>query len=89
MAHFNRERVPERVVHAKGARAYGTFTITSDISRYTRTKLFAKLGKKCEMFARLSAVAGESGYADTVLDPRGFALKFYTEEGNWDMVGKG
>ena len=87
MAHFNRERVPERVVHAKGAGAYGTFTITGDISRYTRTKLFAKLGNKCEMFARLSAVAGESGYADTVRDPRGFALKFYTEEGNWDMVG--
>ena len=87
MAHFNRERVPERVVHAKGAGAYGTFTITGDISRYTRTKLFARKGNKCEMFARLSAVAGESGYADTVRDPRGFALKFYTEEGNWDMVG--
>jgi catalase len=87
MAHFNRERVPERVVHAKGAGAYGTFTVTGDISRYTRTKLFARSGNKCEMFARLSAVAGESGYADTVRDPRGFALKFYTEEGNWDMVG--
>ncbi len=87
MANFNRERVPERVVHAKGAGAYGTLTITGDISRFTRTKLFAKVGNQCEMFARLSAVAGESGYPDTVRDPRGFALKFYTEEGNWDMVG--
>lgn len=87
MAHFNRERVPERVVHAKGAGAYGTFTVTGDISKYTRAKLFGKVGKQCEVFARFSTVAGELGSADTVRDPRGFALKFYTEEGNWDMVG--
>lgn len=87
MAHFNRERVPERVVHAKGAGAYGRFTVTGDISRYTRAKLFAKVGNQCEMFARFSTVAGELGSADTARDPRGFALKFYTEEGNWDMVG--
>ena len=87
MAHFNRERVPERVVHAKGAGAYGTFTVTGDISKYTRAKLFAKVGNQCEMLARFSTVAGELGSADTARDPRGFALKFYTEEGNWDMVG--
>jgi catalase len=87
MAHFNRERVPERVVHAKGAGAFGTLTVTGDISRYTRAKLFAKVGNTCEMFARFSTVAGEMGSADTARDPRGFALKFYTEEGNWDMVG--
>lgn len=87
MAHFNRERVPERVVHAKGAGAYGTFTVTGDIAKYTRAKLFAKVGTQCEMFARFSTVAGELGSADTARDPRGFALKFYTEEGNWDMVG--
>jgi len=83
MAHFNRERVPERVVHAKGAGAHGVLTITHDLSRYTRAKLFAKAGQTCEMFARFSTVAGEMGSADTARDPRGFALKFYTEEGNW------
>lgn len=87
MAHFNRERVPERVVHAKGAGAYGKFTVTSDISKYTRAKLFSRVGNSCGMFARFSTVAGELGSADTARDPRGFALKFYTEEGNWDMVG--
>ena len=87
MAHFNRERVPERVVHAKGAGAYGTLTIAGDISRCTRARLFAKVGNTCEMFARFSTVAGEMGSADTARDPRGFALKFYTEEGNWHMVG--
>ncbi len=87
MAHFNRERVPERVVHAKGAGAHGTFTVTGDISRYTRARLFSKVGNRCEMFGRFSTVAGEMGSADTARDPRGFALKFYTEEGNWDLVG--
>ena len=87
MAHFNRERVPERVVHAKGAGAYGRFTVTADISRYTRAALFAKVGNQCEVLARFSTVAGELGSADTARDPRGFALKFYTAEGNWDMVG--
>ena len=87
LAHFNRERVPERVVHAKGAGAYGTFTVTGDISKYTRAKLFSKLGNQCETFTRFSTVAGELGSADTVRDPRGFATRFYTEEGNWDLVG--
>jgi catalase len=87
MAHFNRERVPERVVHAKGAGAYGTFTVTADISKYTCAKLFSKVGNKCEVFLRFSTVAGELGSADTARDPRGFACKFYTEEGNWDLVG--
>ncbi|MHB8347349.1 MAG: catalase [Acidiferrobacterales bacterium] len=87
MAHFNRERVPERVVHAKGAGAYGTFKVTGDISKYTRAKLFEIIGKETPVFARFSTVAGELGSADTARDPRGFAVKFYTEEGNWDMVG--
>src|SRR6202161_4129022 len=87
MAHFNRERIPERVVHAKGYGAHGTFTVTGDISRYTRAKLFAKVGNTSPMFARFSTVGGESGSADVARDPRGFAMKFYTEEGNWDLVG--
>jgi len=87
MAHFNRERVPERVVHAKGAGAYGKFTVTADISKYTCAKLFSKIGNSCEMFIRFSTVAGELGSADTARDPRGFACKMYTEEGNWDLVG--
>ena len=87
MAHFNRERVPERVVHAKGYGAHGTFKVTHDISRYTRAGLFSKVGNEVPMFARFSTVGGESGSADTERDPRGFALKFYTEEGNWDLVG--
>ena len=87
MAHFNRERIPERVVHAKGAGAYGTFTVTHDITKYTKAKIFSEVGKKTEMVARFSTVAGERGSADTVRDVRGFALKFYTEEGNWDLVG--
>jgi catalase len=86
MAQFNRERIPERVVHAKGAGAHGRFTATADISKFTKAKVFTK-GKTTEMFARFSTVGGERGSADTVHDPRGFALKFYTEEGNWDMVG--
>ncbi|MBN2325240.1 MAG: catalase [Spirochaetes bacterium] len=87
LAHFNRERIPERVVHAKAAGAHGVFTVTNDITNYTKAKLFSKVGKKTEMFGRFSTVAGEKGSADTVRDVRGFALKFYTEEGNWDMVG--
>ena len=87
MAHFNRERIPERVVHAKGAGAFGTFTVTHDITQYTKAKLFSKIGKQTEMFARFSIVGGEKGGADSERDPRGFALKFYTEDGNWDLVG--
>ena len=87
MAHFNRERIPERVVHAKGAGAFGTFTVTKDITEYTRAKLFEKVGKQTPMLARFSTVGGEKGSADAARDPRGFALKFYTEQGNWDLVG--
>jgi catalase len=87
MAHFNRERIPERVVHAKGSGAYGTFTATHDISKYTRAKLFNTIGKPTKVFVRFSTVGGEKGSADTERDPRGFAVKFYTEEGNWDLVG--
>jgi catalase len=87
MAHFNRERIPERVVHAKGTGVFGTFTVTHDISQYTRAKIFNKIGKQTKMFARFSTVGGEKGSADTERDPRGFALKFYTEDGNWDLVG--
>ena len=87
MAHFNRERVPERVVHAKGYGAHGTFKVTQDISQYTCAKMFSAVGKETEMLARFSTVGGESGSADTARDPRGFSMKFYTEDGNWDMVG--
>ncbi len=87
LAHFNRERIPERVVHAKAAGAHGVFTVTNDITKYTKAKLFSEVGKKTEVFGRFSTVAGEKGSADTVRDVRGFSLKFYTEEGNWDMVG--
>jgi len=87
LAHFNRERIPERVVHAKAAGAHGVLTVTQDITKYTKAKLFSEIGKKTEMFGRFSTVAGEKGSADTVRDVRGFALKFYTEQGNWDMVG--
>jgi catalase len=87
LAHFNRERVPERVVHAKGSGAYGTFTVTQDITHLTKAKLFSEVGKQTPAFVRFSTVAGELGSADTVRDPRGFAMKFYTEEGNWDLVG--
>jgi catalase len=86
-AHFNRERIPERVVHAKGSGAYGTLTITKDITAYSKAKVFSQIGKKTECFLRFSTVAGERGAADAERDVRGFALKFYTEEGNWDLVG--
>ena len=86
-AHFNRERIPERIVHAKGSGAYGTFTVTHDISKYTKAAIFSKVGKKTECFFRFSTVAGERGAADAERDVRGFAMKFYTEEGNWDLVG--
>lgn len=86
MQAFNRERVPERVVHAKGGGAFGFFETTEDVSQYTRAALYQK-GTRTELLARLSAVAGELGYPDTVRDPRGFAIKHYTAEGNYDMVG--
>ncbi len=87
MAHFDREVIPERRMHAKGSGAFGTFTVTHDITRYTKASIFSEVGKKTEMFARFSTVAGERGAADAERDIRGFALKFYTEEGNWDLVG--
>ena len=87
MAHFDREVIPERRMHAKGSGAFGTFTLTHDITKYTKAKIFSQIGKKTEMFARFSTVAGERGAADAERDIRGFALKFYTEEGNWDLVG--
>jgi catalase len=87
MQHFNRERIPERVVHAKGSGAYGTFTVTSDVTKHTKAKFLSAVGKKTDVFLRFSTVAGERGAADAERDVRGFALKFYTEEGNWDMVG--
>ncbi|NPV50236.1 MAG: catalase [Candidatus Methanofastidiosum sp.] len=87
LAHFDREVIPERRMHAKGSGAYGTFTVTHDITRYTKAKIFSEIGKKTDLFARFSTVAGERGAADAERDIRGFALKFYTEEGNWDLVG--
>ena len=87
LAHFDREVIPERRMHAKGSGAYGTFTVTHDITKYTRAKIFSHIGKKTELFARFSIVAGERGAADAERDIRGFAIKFYTEEGNWDLVG--
>ncbi len=87
MQHFNRERIPERVVHAKGSGAYGALTITNDITRYSRAAIFSRVGKKTDLFLRFSTVAGERGAADAERDVRGFAIKFYTEEGNWDLVG--
>src|SRR5882672_3067404 len=86
-AHFNRERIPERVVHAKGSAAHGVFTVTRDITAYTRADLFSEVGKQTEVFLRFSTVAGERGAADAERDVRGWALKFYTDEGNWDLVG--
>jgi catalase len=87
LAHFNRERIPERIVHARGAGAYGTFTVTADVTQYTRAKFLSEAGKQTEVFLRFSTVAGNLGAADAVRDPRGFAIKFYTEEGNYDLVG--
>ncbi|MBS0609461.1 MAG: catalase [Proteobacteria bacterium] len=87
LANFVREVIPERRMHAKGSGAFGTFTVTQDITKYTRAAIFSQVGKKTDMFARFTTVAGERGAADAERDIRGFALKFYTEEGNWDMVG--
>ena len=87
MGHFNREVIPERRMHAKGSGAFGTFTVTHDITQYTKAKMFSEIGKQTEMFARFSTVAGERGAADAERDIRGFAMKYYTEEGNWDLAG--
>jgi catalase len=87
LAHQNRERIPERVVHAKGSGAFGTLTITHDITKYTKAAVFSEVGKETDALLRFSTVAGERGAADAERDVRGFALKFYTDEGNWDLVG--
>src|SRR5210317_319619 len=87
LAHFDREVIPERRMHAKGSGAFGTFTVTHDITQYTKAKVFSEVGKKTELFVRFSTVAGERGAADAERDIRGYAIKFYTEEGNWDLVG--
>lgn len=87
LAHFDREVIPERRMHAKGSGAFGTFTVTNDITKYSKAKIFSEIGKKTEMFVRFSTVAGERGAADAERDIRGFAMKFYTDDGNWDLVG--
>ena len=87
MQHFNRERVPERVVHAKGGGAHGFFEVTEDVTQFTKADFLSEVGKQTELFLRFSTVAGEQGFPDTVRDPRGFAMKLYTDEGNFDMVG--
>jgi catalase len=87
LAHFDRERIPERVVHAKGSGAYGYFEVLADVTRWTKARFLTQVGKRTEMFIRVSTVAGEKGSADTLRDPRGFAIKFYTEDGNYDLVG--
>jgi catalase len=87
LAHFDREVIPERRMHAKGSGAYGHFTVTHDVTKYTKAKIFSEIGKKTELFVRFSTVAGERGAADAERDIRGFAIKFYTEQGNWDLVG--
>jgi len=87
LAHFDREVIPERRMHAKGSGAFGTFTVTHDITKYTKANIFSEIGKKTDMLVRFSTVAGERGAADAERDIRGFAMKFYTEEGNWDLVG--
>ncbi len=87
LAHFDREVIPERRMHAKGSGAYGSFTVTHDITKYTKANIFSNIGKKTDLFLRFSTVAGERGAADAERDIRGFAMKFYTDEGNWDLVG--
>lgn len=87
LAHFDREVIPERRMHAKGSGAFGKFTVTNDVTKYTKAKIFSEIGKETELFTRFSTVAGERGAADAERDIRGFAVKFYTEEGNWDLVG--
>ena len=87
LAHFAREVIPKRRMHANGSGAFGTFTVTQDITHLTRAKVFSEIGKQTDLFVRFSTVAGERGAIDAERDPQGFAVKFYTEEGNWDLVG--
>lgn len=86
LAHFDRERIPERVVHAKGAGAHGIFEVTHDVTHISKAKFLSHIGKKTPVFTRFSTVGGEKGSADTARDPRGFAVKFYTEEGNFLII---
>ena len=85
LAHFDREVIPERRMHAKGSGAFGTFTVTNDITEFTRASIFSEIGKKTECLVRFSTVAGERGAADAERDIRGFAMRFYTDEGNWTL----
>src|ERR1700687_5471724 len=87
LAHFDCERIPERVVHAKGSGAYGYFEVLANVTRWTKARFLAPVGKRTEVFIRFSTVAGEKGSADTLRDPRGFAVKVYTVEGHYDLVG--
>jgi catalase len=87
LARFNRERIPERIVHARGSGAHGHFELTSDVSRWTRARFLSEVGKRTEVFVRFSTVAGSRGAPEAVCDPRGFAVKFYTEDGNYDLTG--
>ena len=87
ITHFDHERIPERVVHARGAGAHGTFEVTSSLAKYTKAGFLQEVGKKTRVFVRFSTVAGSRGSADTARDARGFAVKFYTEDGNFDLVG--
>ena len=87
LAKFDRERIPERVVHAKACGAWGYFEVTDDVTKYCKAKFLDTIGKRTPVFARISTVGGEKGSADCERDPRGFAIKFYTEEGNYDMTG--
>jgi len=87
LAQFNRERIPERIVHARGSGAHGHFEVTADVSRWTRARFLSEVGKTTEVFVRFSTVAGSRGAPEAVRDPRGFAVKFYTEDGNYDLTG--
>src|ERR1700758_5357484 len=87
LAHFDRERIPERVVHAKGSGAHGYFEVLADVTRWTKARFLSSIGQRTDIFIRLSTVAGEKGSADTLRDPRGFAIKCYTDDGNYDLVG--
>jgi len=87
LAHFNRERIPERVVHAKGTGSFGKNKVTNDITKYTKGRIFSKVNNECKVFVRFSTVGGGKGSADTERDLRGFAVKCYTEDGNWDLAG--
>src|ERR1700691_4125444 len=87
ITHFDHERIPERIVHARGTGVHGFFELTASLKKYTTAKILTEVGIKIPVFARISTVAGGAGSVDTPRDVRGFAVKFYTKEGNWDLVG--